>query len=71
MAKGKEASMADLSVEELKQRTVDLGKEIFSLRCTLAVQRKLEKPHLLKAKRKERARAFTFLTKKQKESVTR
>jgi large subunit ribosomal protein L29 len=50
------------SVEELKVMATDLDKEIYRLRNELALQRKLEKPHLLKLKRKEKARVLTALT---------
>lgn len=50
------------SLEELQHRVLELDMEIFYLRNELSVQRKLEKPHLLKAKKRERARALTFLT---------
>lgn len=50
------------SIQEMETMVVDLEREIFSLRNELAMQRKLEKPHLLKAKRHERARLLTLLT---------
>ncbi|MBI3508086.1 MAG: 50S ribosomal protein L29 [Chlamydiia bacterium] len=55
----------DQSAEELRAAVRDLDQEIFKLRNELAIQRKLEKPHLLKQKRKEKARALTALTQKQ------
>lgn len=69
MAKKNMKEIVDLSVVELQAKSRDLAKEVFELRNTLAIQRKLEKPHLLKAKRRERARALMMLTKKQKEGV--
>lgn len=63
--KNKEAN----SVDELMAKVADLDKEIFLLRNELAVNRKLEKPHLLKAKRKEKARALTLLTLSQKQGA--
>lgn len=69
MAKKKEKQMAEYSVVELQTMSRDLARELFELRNTLALQRKLEKPHLLKAKKKDRARVLTMLTKKQKEGV--
>lgn len=69
MAKKKKNDLKDLSVVELQKMSGSLGREVFELRNTLSVQRKLEKPHLLKQKRRERARVLTLLTKKQKEGV--
>ncbi len=47
----------------------DLDREIFQLRNELATARKLEKPHQIKEKRKNRARILTILTQKHKEAV--
>jgi large subunit ribosomal protein L29 len=69
MAKKKKKESKDLSVVELQEMNKSLEREVFELRNTLSVQRKLEKPHLLKQKRRERARVLTLLTKKQKEGV--
>jgi large subunit ribosomal protein L29 len=64
MAKNK-VEMRDLSVDELKAKGEQLDREIFALRNELAIQQKLEKPHLIKAKRKEKARVLTFLSQKE------
>jgi len=69
MAKKKKNELKDRSIAELEVASLDLGREIFELRNTLSMQRKLEKPHLLKATRRERARVLTLLSKKQKEGV--
>jgi large subunit ribosomal protein L29 len=68
MAKDRE--IRERSIPELMVMNQDLEKEIFALRSELSVQRKLDKPHLLKIKRKERARVLTLLTQKQREGVT-
>lgn len=62
MAKRKKGSASERSIEELEQASLALEAEIFALRNELALQRKLEKPHLLKEKRHERARTLTLLT---------
>ena len=67
MAK-REKNLAELSMEELEAKQNELQKDIFNLRNELSVQRKLEKPHLLKAKRHERARVLTIQTQKRKGS---
>lgn len=54
----------DTSVEELKVLYRELSKEIFDMRNEKAISRKLEKPHLLKEKVKDRARVLTFLNAK-------
>ncbi len=69
MAKKKEQMLKDLSLTELQGMDKSLAREVFDLRNTLSMQRKLEKPHLLKATRKERARVLTQLTQKQKQGV--
>ncbi len=55
--------------KEMLAQVADLDREIFNLRNELATQRKLEKPHLIKEKRKEKARLLTILTQKQKKVV--
>ncbi len=57
------------SAAEMVAKARQLEREVFDLRNTLAVERKLEKPHLLKAKRHERARILTALTKQQRGQV--
>lgn len=57
--------MREKSIEEIKSLVQELDAEIFRLRNELKMTRKLEKPHLLKEKKKERARALCILTEKQ------
>jgi len=59
MKKQKEAK--DQGVQELKTLYRDLSKDIFQIKNELAVARKLDKPHVLRNKKKERARALTLL----------
>ncbi len=63
MAK-KQTEWKNQSIEELGEMVQDIEREIFSLRNDLVMNRKLEKPHLLKAKRREKARVLTLLTQK-------
>ena len=69
MSKKKNKELKDLSVAELKAMSESLGAEVFQIRSTLSVQRKLDKPHMLKLKRRERARVLTLLTQKEKQGV--
>ncbi len=62
-------NMQELSSIELQERLSRLNRELFLLRDELAVHRKLEKPHLLSAKRKEKARVLTILTQKERSGV--
>jgi len=50
--------------EELKTLYQDLSKEIYGLKCELRITRKTEKPHLLREKKKDRARVLTALQQK-------
>lgn len=61
----KKKNSTDHSVEEMNVKLLELDREIFELRNTLALTRKLEKPHLIKQKRREKARILTALTQKQ------
>lgn len=59
--------MNDLSAkthEELLEESQKLDKEIFALRNELRINRKLEQPHLLKDKKKDKARVLTALNQK-------
>lgn len=62
MPKAKE--LRDQSKEELQALYVDLSKEIFELRNELKTTRKLEKPHLIRFKKRDRARVLTILREK-------
>lgn len=64
MAKHKKKELKDQSVKELTAHLHVLDREIYQLRNELATQRKLEKPHLIKEKRKTKARILTILTQK-------
>lgn len=54
----------DQSVEELKALYLDFSKEMYNLRNELRITRKMEKPHLLRKKRRDRARLLTLLNQK-------
>ena len=56
--------MRDQSVDELKAMHLDLSKELFRLRNEFKTSRKLEKPHMLKMAKKDRARVLTILREK-------
>ena len=62
----KTTNLMNHSVEELNAKAIDLDREIFTLRNTLAIHRKLEKPHLMKSKKREKARILTAFTQKQR-----
>ncbi len=50
---------------ELKVHLEQISLEIFKLKSELSATRKLPRPHLLKDKKKDRARILTALNKKQ------
>ena len=54
----------DQTVEELKIVHKELSKEIFDLNNELRITRKLEKPHLLSRKKRDRARVLTIIQEK-------
>ncbi len=64
MSKGDE--LRSKTKEELTSVVSSLDEEIFKLRNELKVTRKLEKPHVLSQKKRERARVLTVLTEKEK-----
>jgi large subunit ribosomal protein L29 len=63
MLKAKE--LKEQSVEELKVLCGDLSKEIYGLKNELRTTRKLEKPHLLREKKRDKARVMTVLRQKE------
>ncbi|NGX44917.1 MAG: 50S ribosomal protein L29 [Chlamydiae bacterium] len=52
------------SVEELKATYHDLCREIYHLKNELSQTRKLEKPHMMSLKKRDRARVLTVLQQK-------
>ena len=63
MANAKE--LRDQTIEELKAIYQDLSKELFQMRNEMKVTRKIEKSHLVRAKKKDRARVMTILREKE------
>ena len=61
----KAKDLINQSVEELEAQYEDLSREIFELLNELKLARKLDKPHLLSEKRRDRARVLTVLRQKQ------
>lgn len=60
----KKETIKDQSADELKALYRELTGEIFMMENELAIHRKLEKPHLLREKKKDRARVLTYLQQK-------
>ncbi|MBI5345624.1 MAG: 50S ribosomal protein L29 [Chlamydiae bacterium] len=54
------------TIEQLEYMVLDLEKELFKLKNELAGSRKLEKPHLIWEKKKQKAQALTILSEKKK-----
>lgn len=61
------SKLREQSVAELQSQCDELNVGIFELRCENSMQRKLGKPHLLKEKKRQRARILTILREKAKE----
>jgi large subunit ribosomal protein L29 len=54
----------DLTKQNLVELTAlhnDLSKEIYEMNTEFSITRKLEKPHLLRSKKKDRARVLTAI----------
>jgi large subunit ribosomal protein L29 len=64
MAKAQE--YRDLSIEELEATCGDLQKELFHLKNAIASTKKVEKPHLIRLKQKDLARALTVISEKRR-----
>lgn len=61
----KAKNLQDQTPDELKALYRDLSREIYSLKCELNVARKLEKPHLLRTKKRDRAKVLTVMRQKE------
>ena len=61
----KASNLRDMTVPELDLALTDLSKELFALVNEMKRTKKLEKPHLFRLKKKERARLLTILHEKQ------
>jgi large subunit ribosomal protein L29 len=54
----------DLPIGELQTLYQEFSREIFDMRNEKAIARKLDRPHLLREKIKDRARLLTFITQR-------
>jgi ribosomal protein L29 len=57
----------DQSDEQLHFRIDEIERQLFDLTNELKTAHKLEKPHLLKSLKKEKAQILTILTERKKE----
>jgi len=65
----KASNLRDMTIPELELALVDLGKEIYTLVNEAKRTKKLEKPHLIQQKKKEKARLLTIMHEKQAENM--
>lgn len=62
MAKPKQ--LRDQSVEELKAQYRECSKDMYNINNENRTAKKVEKPHLMRAKKRERAQVMTILREK-------
>ncbi len=67
MVKAKD--LRDLSLEDLEFQCNELSRDLFELKNEMKVNRKMERPHMVRQKKKDRARVMTVL--REKESTVR
>lgn len=60
----KASELKDQSVDELKAVYQELSKDIFELKSEIKITRKMEKPHLIREKKRDRARVLTVMRQK-------
>lgn len=58
--------LKEQSASELTSLARDISREIYGLRNEQSINRKIEKPHLVRAKKRDRARVLTVLSQKDK-----
>jgi large subunit ribosomal protein L29 len=68
---GKAKEFRDMSVEELQALYQDSCHSLYHLINELKKTKKIEKPHLIKEKKKDIARLLTIITEKQSEAQHR
>lgn len=61
----KASNLRDMSIDELEASLSDLAREVYNLINEMKRANKPEKPHMLRQKRKEKARLLTILHEKQ------
>jgi len=52
------------SVEELKSTYIELSKQMYEMRNEISTTHKIEKAHLLRKAKRDRARVLTILNRK-------
>lgn len=53
------------TIEELEAKIDEIENEFFQLKSKLKTERKLEKPHMIKKLKKDKAKILTVLTEKE------
>ena len=61
----KASNLRDLAVAELEAALQEISKEVYNLVNEMKRAKKMDKPHLLRQKKKEKARLLTILHEKQ------
>ncbi|MEI8125110.1 MAG: 50S ribosomal protein L29 [Parachlamydiaceae bacterium] len=61
----KASNLRDMAIPELELAINDLNKELFALVNDKKRSKKLEKPHLIREKKKQKARMLTIISEKQ------
>lgn len=61
----KASNLRDMSVDDLQVALSDLAKEVYNLVNEMKRANKPAKPHMLRQKRKDKARLLTILHEKQ------
>ena len=62
MLKAKE--LREQSTEELMDLVKEISKELFNMSNELVLSRKIDKPHLIREKKRDRAKVLTTLRQK-------
>ncbi len=64
----KAKDLRDQTLEELEANLQDLQRELYELVNEYKTNKKLDKPHLLPEKRRDRARLLTVIKEKQQQA---
>jgi large subunit ribosomal protein L29 len=60
----KMSAYENLSIEDLEEQYIAFSKEIYEIKTAFNMTKKMENPHILKKRKKDRARVMTILNQK-------
>ncbi len=60
----KASTYRDQSIDELEAKADEIRRELYELKCQLSLEKKIDKPHMIREHKNNRARILTVLREK-------